>query len=38
MFDKKILKFFKKAIDKIKKVCYNKNTVKKERGKQNVHT
>lgn len=32
MFDKKILKIFKKTIDKIKKVCYNKDTIKKERG------
>ena len=32
MFDKKILKFFKKSIDKAVNVCYNVITTEKERG------
>ena len=38
MFDKKILKFFKKTIDKAVNVCYNVIKIKKERGNKNVHT
>lgn len=33
---KKIKKNFKKGIDKLKNLCYNKDTIKKERGTKNV--